>query len=83
MLKWCVIIIRVLGGETIRMINERSGARVELDRNYPQTAEDRAFWVRGSRDCVEAAKRMIEEKMQEQPVSFRFLAQHDSDCIEN
>ncbi|GAV05975.1 hypothetical protein RvY_16021 [Ramazzottius varieornatus] len=55
------------GGETIRMINERSGARVELDRNYPQTAEDRAFWVRGSRECVEAAKRMIEEKMQEQP----------------
>lgn len=52
------------------MINERSGARVELDRNYPQTAEDRAFWVRGSRECVEGAKRMIEEKMQEQPVSI-------------
>ncbi|OQV21147.1 putative Far upstream element-binding protein 3 [Hypsibius exemplaris] len=58
------------GGETIRMICERSGAKVELDRNHPQTADDRIFHIRGSRECVEAAKQIITEKIAEQPRGF-------------
>lgn len=61
----------VAGGETIRQICERSGAKVELDRNHPQTAEDRIFHMRGSRSCVEAAKRFIEEKLADQAVRVR------------
>ncbi|XP_055339407.1 far upstream element-binding protein 1-like isoform X2 [Paramacrobiotus metropolitanus] len=58
------------GGETIRQICERSGAKVELDRNHPATAEDRVFWMRGSRMCVDAAKRLIDEKLADQARNY-------------
>ena len=57
-----------LGGETIRMLCERSGAKIELDRNNPPNPDERLFHVRGSRECVEVAKRMIEERISDMPV---------------
>jgi far upstream element-binding protein len=35
------------GGETIRQINQVSGAHVELNRNIPENGPTRLFTIRG------------------------------------
>ncbi|XP_022198629.2 far upstream element-binding protein 2 [Nilaparvata lugens] len=58
----CGIIIG-RGGETIKQINQTSGAHCELDRRAPPTATEKTFLIRGQPDQIEAAKRMIAEKL--------------------
>lgn len=51
------------GGETIKQINQQSGAFCELDRRPPPNPSEKIFIIRGSHDQVELAKRMISEKL--------------------
>lgn len=55
----------VPGGEVIKQINAQSGAFCELDRRTQnnQNRGNRTFYIRGSPENVEAAKRIITEKV--------------------
>lgn len=59
------------GGETIKTINQQSGAHCELDRRNPnnQSGNEKTFIIRGDPDQIEAAKRIISEKVQ-MPLNF-------------
>lgn len=52
-----------IGGETIKQINQQSGAFCELDRRPPPNPNEKIFIIRGSHEQVELAKRMISEKL--------------------
>jgi len=54
------------GGETIKNINQTSGAHCEVDRNAPPDARDKNFVIKGSPEAVERAKAMIMEKLGQQ-----------------
>ncbi|XP_018319791.1 far upstream element-binding protein 1 isoform X2 [Agrilus planipennis] len=58
----CGIIIG-RGGETIKQINQQSGAHCELDRRS-QNQQDKTFIIRGDPEQIETAKRIISEKVQ-------------------
>lgn len=61
-----------LGGETIKQINQQSGAHCELDRrsqNQQQGGGDKTFIIRGDPDQIETAKRIISDKVQ-MPINF-------------
>lgn len=69
---FCNNIIFLLGGETIKQINQQSGAHCELDRrnqNQQQSGGDKTFIIRGDPDQIETAKRIISEKVQ-MPLNF-------------
>lgn len=51
------------GGETIREIQGMTGTHIELDRSTPQSAPERMFFITGTPDQIEAAKRMIDERV--------------------
>ena len=51
------------GGETIKSINQASGAHTEIDKNAPPDAKEKNFIIRGPAECVETAKNMILEKI--------------------
>merc|ERR1719479_189885 len=51
------------GGETIKSINQASGAHVEIDRNAPPDAQEKNFLIKGSAEAVERAKSMVLEKI--------------------
>lgn len=53
----------ISGGETIKQINQQSGAFCELDRRPPPNPNEKIFIIRGSHEQVELAKRMISEKL--------------------
>ncbi|XP_052091444.1 far upstream element-binding protein 1-like isoform X3 [Mytilus californianus] len=50
------------GGETIRQINQQSGAHVELQRNPGPNPNEKVFVVRGNPQQVQQAVQMIAEK---------------------
>ncbi|XP_028407680.1 far upstream element-binding protein 3-like [Dendronephthya gigantea] len=50
------------GGETIRQINQASGAHVELNRNIPENGPKRLFTIRGTEQQIQQAQNMIREK---------------------
>lgn len=52
------------GGETIKQINQQSGAYCELDRRSQGNQNEKTFIIRGEPEQVEAAKRIISEKVQ-------------------
>ena len=51
------------GGETIKSINQASGAHVEIDRNAPPEATEKNFIIKGSAEAVDRAKSMVLEKI--------------------
>lgn len=51
------------GGETIRQINQQTGAFCEIDRKQHPNATEKTFIIRGSRDQIEHAKRLFSEKL--------------------
>ncbi|XP_030761086.1 far upstream element-binding protein 3 [Sitophilus oryzae] len=57
------------GGETIKQINQQSGAFCELDRRSSANQNEKTFTIKGDPDCIEAAKRIISDKIQ-MPIHF-------------
>ncbi|KAJ7987305.1 hypothetical protein DPEC_G00337350 [Dallia pectoralis] len=53
------------GGETIKNINQQSGAHVELQRNPPPNTDPnvRVFSIRGTPQQMEMARQLIDEKI--------------------
>ena len=51
------------GGETIKQINQQTGAHCELDRRPPPNPNEKVFVIRGAMDQIEHAKRLINEKI--------------------
>ena len=51
------------GGETIKSINQSSGAHTEIDKNAPPDAREKNFIIRGPPECVDRAKQMVLEKI--------------------
>lgn len=57
------------GGETIKSINQASGAHCEIDKKAPPEAIEKNFIIRGSAENVERAKQMVLEKIGAAPGS--------------
>uniref|UniRef100_A0A3Q3BGM0 Far upstream element-binding protein 3-like n=1 Tax=Kryptolebias marmoratus TaxID=37003 RepID=A0A3Q3BGM0_KRYMA len=53
------------GGETIKSINQQSGAHVELQRNPPPSTDPntRVFTIRGTAQQMEVARQLIDDKI--------------------
>lgn len=53
----------MLGGETIKQINQQTGAHCELDRRNQSNESEKIFIIRGNPEQVEHAKRIFSEKL--------------------
>lgn len=64
----CVGTIIGKGGETIRSLQQRSGAHIQLQRDAetPVGATERTVTISGSQENVEQAKQLLEELVKEQ-----------------
>ncbi|XP_023233617.1 far upstream element-binding protein 1-like isoform X3 [Centruroides sculpturatus] len=51
------------GGETIRSINQQTGAHVELSRAPPPTPHEKIFIIRGNPQQIEHAQQLISERI--------------------
>ena len=51
-----------VGGETIRAINQQTGAHCELDRRPPGNPNEKTFIIRGNPEQIDNAKKLICEK---------------------
>jgi len=56
------------GGETIKDINQQTGAHCELDRNPPNNPNEKVFVIRGEPEQIENAKKAIAEMAGMQPM---------------
>lgn len=52
----------LIGGETIRQINQQSGAHVELQKHPGPNPNEKLFNIRGTPDQIQHAMQMISEK---------------------
>jgi len=59
---FCIKIF-ILGGETIKQINQQTGAHCELDRRNQSNENEKIFIIRGNPEQVEHAKRIFSEKL--------------------
>lgn len=61
-LMWCAV---CPGGDTIKSINQQSGAHVELQRNPPPNTDPnvRVFSIRGTPQQMEVACQLIDDKI--------------------
>jgi far upstream element-binding protein len=57
------------GGETIRMLQQQSGAHIELSRAPPPTPDQRIFIIKGTPPQIDAAKNLMNQKLDMQFVS--------------
>lgn len=53
------------GGETVRSLQEQSGARVKIDPTTDPNSEERTVNISGDPKCVAIAKQLVEEKVAE------------------
>ncbi|XP_015433455.1 PREDICTED: far upstream element-binding protein 1 isoform X1 [Dufourea novaeangliae] len=67
----CGIIIGK-GGETIKQINQQTGAHCELDRRNQSNENEKIFIIRGNPEQVEHAKRIFSEKLGMAPANPSF-----------
>lgn len=54
--------IVITGGETIRQINQQSGAHVELQKHPGPNPNEKLFNIKGGPDQIQHAIQMISEK---------------------
>lgn len=52
-----------LGGETIKQINQQTGAHCEIDRRQQANMQEKIFIIKGTPEQIENAKRMFSEKL--------------------
>lgn len=52
-----------LGGETIRQINQQTGAHCEIDRRQQTNMQEKVFIVKGTPEQIDHVKRMFSEKL--------------------
>ncbi|XP_056647058.1 far upstream element-binding protein 1 isoform X6 [Diorhabda carinulata] len=58
------------GGETIKQINQQSGAYCKLDiRSQNPNSNEKVFLIKGDPDSIETAKRILQDKVQ-MPLNF-------------
>lgn len=62
-LKFLIYFLLSLGGETIKQINQQTGAHCELDRRPQSNPNEKVFVIRGNPEQIENAKRLIAEKL--------------------
>lgn len=55
----------LLGGETVRALQEQSGARVKIDPTNDPNSEERIVNISGDPKCVAIAKQLVEDKVAE------------------
>lgn len=67
----CGIIIGK-GGETIKQINQQTGAHCELDRRNQSNENEKIFIIRGNPEQVEHAKRIFSDKLGMGPANTSF-----------
>ncbi|GAA5813231.1 hypothetical protein MFLAVUS_006705 [Mucor flavus] len=53
------------GGETVRALQEQSGARVKIDPTNDPNSEERVVNISGDPKCVAIAKQLVEDKVAE------------------
>jgi hypothetical protein len=53
----------ILGGETIKQINQQTGAHCEIDRRQQTNMSEKTFIIKGTLDQIEHAKRLFSEKL--------------------
>ncbi|KAI7894138.1 uncharacterized protein EV154DRAFT_107799 [Mucor mucedo] len=53
------------GGETVRALQEQSGARVKIDPTNDPNSEERTVNISGDPKCVAIAKQLVEDKVSE------------------
>ncbi|XP_042912008.1 far upstream element-binding protein 1 isoform X3 [Parasteatoda tepidariorum] len=51
------------GGETVKSINQQSGAHVEIARGAPPSPHEKVFTIRGNPQQIEHAKQLIMERV--------------------
>ncbi|XP_065212371.1 far upstream element-binding protein 3 isoform X1 [Planococcus citri] len=51
------------GGETIRQINQQTGAHCEIDRRQQANMQEKIFIIKGTPEQIENAKRMFSDKL--------------------
>lgn len=63
------------GGESVKAINQQTGAFVEISRQPPPNGDPnfKLFTIRGSPQQIDHAKQLIEEKIEVQQRLFKFL----------
>ena len=52
-----------VGGETIKQINQQTGAHCEIDRRQQTNMSEKTFIIKGTPDQIEHAKRLFSEKL--------------------
>ncbi|XP_067628070.1 far upstream element-binding protein 3 [Eurosta solidaginis] len=78
------------GGETIKLINQQSGAYCEMDRNAVNPPSEKLFKCKGTAEQVEAARQMMAEKINmdlpiisRKPISGNIPGQHNQGYGQN
>lgn len=51
------------GGDTIKQINQQSGAHCEMDRKSQGNGTEKTFVIKGSPEQIEHARSLISEKI--------------------
>lgn len=61
------------GGETVRALQEQSGARVKIDPTNDPNSEERVVNISGDPKCVAIAKQLVEDKVAEVCIPILFF----------
>ena len=62
------------GGETIKQINQQTGAHCEIDRRQQTNMSEKTFIIKGTPDQIEHAKRLFSEKL-------NMVSTSDGNCV--
>lgn len=63
--------MNISGGETIRQINQQTGAHCEIDRRQQANMQEKIFIIKGTPEQIDNAKRMFSDKLN--MVNIRFF----------
>ncbi|KAI8985967.1 hypothetical protein BDB01DRAFT_842803 [Pilobolus umbonatus] len=67
------------GGETVRALQEQSGARIKVDATGDRNSEERTVNISGDPQCVAIAKQLVEAKVAEGQQYNQYYSQYGYD----